>query len=146
MTEHEAIWLTVGRYVRELEGELAVARLDVVGIDAIRRGIFLFKQKTAYEMIWLLEFRRVLFRSKRGYAPTLEVGEVLVDRRERAQAEMPADLLERRRVAALDDVGVEIVDELLLSLRQHRARGDRKRVVLGNMVHLGARRVTHIEI
>src|SRR6476660_9882916 len=26
-------------------------------------GFFFFKQKTAYEMIWWLEFRRVLFRS-----------------------------------------------------------------------------------
>ena len=26
--------------------------------------IFFFKQKTAYEMIWWLEFRRVLFRSQ----------------------------------------------------------------------------------
>src|SRR5207244_6362846 len=26
-------------------------------------AVFIFKQKTAYEMSWLLEFRRVLFRS-----------------------------------------------------------------------------------
>ena len=28
---------------------------------------FFFKQKTAYEMIWWLEFRRVLFRSEASY-------------------------------------------------------------------------------
>src|SRR5258708_21772158 len=32
------------------------------------RGFFFLKQKTAYEMIWLLEFRRVLFRSSEPVA------------------------------------------------------------------------------
>src|SRR5207244_5238194 len=31
-----------------------------------RADFFFFKQKTAYEVIWLLEFRRVLFRSEPG--------------------------------------------------------------------------------
>src|SRR5207244_6494739 len=40
-------------------------------------SLFFFKQKTAYEMIWWLEFRRVLFRSlstvtvESGWAPNL---------------------------------------------------------------------------
>ena len=40
--------------------------LDVVGNVTEVDGyvfFFFFKQKTAYEMIWWLEFRRVLFRS-----------------------------------------------------------------------------------
>ncbi len=38
MTEHEANWVTIARYVAGYEADLAVARLDAAGIDAIRRG------------------------------------------------------------------------------------------------------------
>src|SRR3990170_8378370 len=40
---------------------------------AISRSTNFYKQKTAYEMIWLLEFRRVLFRS---IAPGTFVGRI----------------------------------------------------------------------
>ena len=48
----------------------------------------------------------------------LEVGQVLVHRRERRQAEAPADLLEARRVAVLLDEVVEVVEDLALTLGQ----------------------------
>ena len=48
----------------------------------------------------------------------LQVGQVLVDRRERRQAEAPADLLEARRVAVLLDELLQVVEDLALALGQ----------------------------
>ena len=53
---------------------------------------------------------------------------MLVDRRERRQAESPPDLLQARRIAVLLDEIVEVVEDLALALRQwqHGARTIRK--------------------
>jgi len=45
-----------------------------------------------------------------------EVREVLVNGRRRREAELRADLFERRRIAVLAGVVVEVVDDLLLAL------------------------------
>jgi len=49
----------------------------------------------------------------------LEVGQVLVHGGQRAQREMPSDLVERGRVAVLGDVRAQEVEQLLLSLGEH---------------------------
>ena len=58
----------------------------------------------------------------------LEVGEVLVHRRERREVEAPADFLQAGRVAVLLDEVVEVVEDLPLTLGQwlHGARTIRK--------------------
>ena len=48
----------------------------------------------------------------------LEVGQVLVHRGQRRQAEAPADLLEARRVAVLLDEFLQVVENFALALRQ----------------------------
>ena len=47
-----------------------------------------------------------------------EVRQVLVDRRERRQAEPPADFLEARRVAVLLDEILKVIENLALALGQ----------------------------
>ena len=48
----------------------------------------------------------------------LQVGEVLVDRGERRQAEATADFLQARRVAVLLDEIVEVIEDFPLALGQ----------------------------
>ena len=48
----------------------------------------------------------------------LQVGEVLVHRRERRQTEAATDLFETRRIAVLADELVQVVEDLALTLRQ----------------------------
>lgn len=38
MTEHEIAWVTVATYGAGYEADIAIARLDAAGIDAMRRG------------------------------------------------------------------------------------------------------------
>src|SRR5438552_13328689 len=79
-------------------------RRDTTTLTPILYLFFFFKQKTAYEMIWLLEFRRVLFRSRRAGASAAR-GRAGDRRRGAAPgrtARLPPPLRPGGRVEALD--------------------------------------------
>jgi len=70
----------------------------------------------------------------------LEVGQMLVDRRERREAETPADLLEARRIAVLLDEIVEVIEDFPLAFGQgqhgHGLYAKKKRKSTGGRAHL----------
>src|SRR3712207_8904209 len=80
---------------------------------------FFFKQKTAYEILAWLEFRRVLFRSKARVAEVAEVGQVEV----LSTAQLP-----RRPVPANETLKITFAMMLGLIFGTGGARSEERRV------------------